>query len=418
MAHWNRTLLSAVLGMPALMLLGCTFGTAPVLGTLDGEAGSGGAAAGNASTSGGSGAKSPGGGVAGVAGKGGAAGVAGAISGVGPDFSGSFVQYVVPQLSIGPSVCLPIQLSLGDDGDPDCVMVVASPLTSGCDSPGLAPLAADQSSFWRGQMTRSRWCGEAGKPDCADFNLCELLPAAGNDRASCLFSANLPSSSDLTGFCYVDPSQGIGNPAVVAPCYETDARMLRVLNTIAESEHLMLACSVHKATAPVPAVPQPLGSPCIPSDERNPSFPGYSASEVNVLEASDCESNVCLMDHFQGRVSCPYGQQLGEAKCFLPFSDEVVTTQIQSQLVERPAKDTAICSCRCDGPGPGPFCACPSGMVCSHLIDSLGLAGDSWEGSYCTKQGAEPIRPDMGRMWCGADGYDCGPARPYPPQNP
>src|SRR5690606_1285760 len=55
--------------------------------------------------------------------------------------------------------------------------------------------------------------------------------------------------------------------------------------------------------------PGGVGDPCIPEDEYRQQVPGYAVTEVNVESRSfQCETRVCLVNHFQGRVSCPYGQ--------------------------------------------------------------------------------------------------------------
>src|SRR5215471_16071374 len=52
-----------------------------------------------------------------------------------------------------------------------------------------------------------------------------------------------------------------------------------------------------------------VGDPCTPEAEYNPSFLGFNLSEVNTeSESFQCLTRLCLVNHFQGRVSCPYGQ--------------------------------------------------------------------------------------------------------------
>ena len=52
-----------------------------------------------------------------------------------------------------------------------------------------------------------------------------------------------------------------------------------------------------------------VGDPCIPEQEYNEQFLGFSQKEVNVESKSfQCQTRVCLVNHFRGRVSCPYGQ--------------------------------------------------------------------------------------------------------------
>lgn len=52
-----------------------------------------------------------------------------------------------------------------------------------------------------------------------------------------------------------------------------------------------------------------VGDPCVPEDEYLTTFTGFSVGEVNVESRSfQCLTRVCLVNHFQGRVSCPFGQ--------------------------------------------------------------------------------------------------------------
>ncbi len=70
-----------------------------------------------------------------------------------------------------------------------------------------------------------------------------------------------------------------------------------------------------------------VGDPCTPEDEYQPAFSGFSPSEVNVESRSfQCETRVCLVNHFRGRVSCPLGQDDYLAK----LSDEYSTARSAS----------------------------------------------------------------------------------------
>jgi hypothetical protein len=52
-----------------------------------------------------------------------------------------------------------------------------------------------------------------------------------------------------------------------------------------------------------------VGDPCTPEQEYDPSFLGFAATEVSVESKSfQCQTRLCLVNHFRGRVSCPYGQ--------------------------------------------------------------------------------------------------------------
>src|SRR3981081_2451339 len=46
-----------------------------------------------------------------------------------------------------------------------------------------------------------------------------------------------------------------------------------------------------------------------PEQEYEPTFKGFDDKEVNVESKSfQCQTRLCLVNHFRGRVSCPYGQ--------------------------------------------------------------------------------------------------------------
>jgi hypothetical protein len=137
---------------------------------------------------------------------------------------------------------------------------------------------------------------------------------------------------------------------------------------------------------------------------------------------------VCIVNHFQGRVSCPYGQKQEQidpgsahlaptdpGRCRIPGTDgkhcvdgntppnpvacptgegngltniDAISVPVDSQLVYRNAQDTVYCSCRCKGPDTtAKYCECPSGYVCSELVKELGLGPSQLAGSYCVKTG-------------------------------
>lgn len=136
-----------------------------------------------------------------------------------------------------------------------------------------------------------------------------------------------------------------------------------------------------------------VGTPCS-IGENLTAFGSYSRGEINIADTAP--NLYCLYNHFQGRVSCPYGQT--EAELVLPETDPArchtpegaaVTVEVLPQLSKRQAKDTVYLSCRCDGPDPkATYCACPteSGFECAHLVDDLGLGSD-YGGSYCVRTG-------------------------------
>jgi hypothetical protein len=52
-----------------------------------------------------------------------------------------------------------------------------------------------------------------------------------------------------------------------------------------------------------------VGDPCIPEDEYKELFAGFKITEDNIESRSfQCQTRICLVNHFQGRVTCPTGQ--------------------------------------------------------------------------------------------------------------
>lgn len=143
--------------------------------------------------------------------------------------------------------------------------------------------------------------------------------------------------------------------------------------------------------------PGGVGDPCIPEDEYRADFGGYAKGEVNVESRSfQCETRVCLVNSFQGRVSCPYGQASydpANPACKTPDGIDDIKVPVKPQLLERRPEDAVYCSCRCKGPdGPktnAPFCECPDGFKCQELIGDVGLGNKQLAGSYCVRQGTE-----------------------------
>lgn len=171
--------------------------------------------------------------------------------------------------------------------------------------------------------------------------------------------------------------------------------------------------------APAPPAAE-VGAPCVIDDETQPSFNGASVAEVILATQPSCASELCLANHFQGRVSCPYGQTEAEAtagpRCFLPGTNEPVTVRVQAQLVARPPALASTCSCRCAGPGDGPFCECPATTECVEVVLPLGLPSrEDISGSYCIPPGAAYDRTATSGDACDPVLMNCGAPRPLPP---
>lgn len=137
-----------------------------------------------------------------------------------------------------------------------------------------------------------------------------------------------------------------------------------------------------------------VGDPCVPEEEYAETFSGFSAEEGLVeTQSMQCETRVCLINHFQGRVSCPYGQTAqeaagGAARCAVPGSATPIQGEVLPQLLKRRAEDTVYCSCRCDGPDKNArYCECPSGFSCEEVLPPLGRGKEQLVGSYCIREG-------------------------------
>lgn len=136
-----------------------------------------------------------------------------------------------------------------------------------------------------------------------------------------------------------------------------------------------------------------VGDPCIPEDEYQTDFAGYSEKEVNVESRSfQCETRVCLVNKFKGRVSCKYGGD--EEVCRTPDGQDAIDVPVAPQLLERRPIDAVYCSCRCAGIGGAkndgaPYCECPEGFRCEDLIKDFDLGNKQLAGGYCVKQGTE-----------------------------
>lgn len=135
-----------------------------------------------------------------------------------------------------------------------------------------------------------------------------------------------------------------------------------------------------------------VGDPCVPEEEYTTTFSGFSVEEVNTESRSfQCQTRLCLVNHFQGRVSCPYGQTQDQAgsspQCTIPDGSTAIRAPVAPQLLDRRAEAAVYCSCRCDGPDPtARYCECPSGFACVELVPRFSSA-QQLAGSYCVREG-------------------------------
>ncbi len=181
-----------------------------------------------------------------------------------------------------------------------------------------------------------------------------------------------------------------------------------------------LACTVLVVGCD-PGLPA-IGTPCVPSSESDPAFLGFDPGEVVAdlpYPNADPGEIVCLVNHFRGRVTCPYGQgptgaelprvagatggsfPNGVGPCTTPngpvigdvSTDPQDGAQVYPQCADRRSDKTVTWSCRCanadgktdDG---ARYCSCPSGTKCSSFA-SPACDVDCNSQFYCVTEGME-----------------------------
>ncbi|MGH7295488.1 MAG: hypothetical protein ACRELB_11170 [Polyangiaceae bacterium] len=193
-----------------------------------------------------------------------------------------------------------------------------------------------------------------------------------------------------------------------------------------------------------------VGDPCVPEAEYSQAFLGFSYKEVNVESKSfQCQTRLCLANHFQGRVTCPYGQSStgtaagttafdetpGTSACLTPISQAVTGVDSSGNVqappagvpptaapgavlpncTDRTAQNAVYCSCRCanidgntnDGAN---YCKCPTGFSCEQLVSAIGNIDTGITGGYCVKKGTD-YTPDSCAAPCSASAGGCGKAQ-------
>lgn len=172
-----------------------------------------------------------------------------------------------------------------------------------------------------------------------------------------------------------------------------------------------------------------IGDPCTPEQEYNADFNGFDEQEVNVESKSfQCQTRLCLVNHFRGRVSCQYGQDSNGnppamgAACTIPGdkmspitgnpADQKKGKSVAPQCTDRTADKAVYCSCRCanvdgqTGDG-GNYCACPDGFTCEQLVSSIGGSNEGLTGGYCIKSGTKYDRANACATLCDPTTSPC-----------
>lgn len=156
-----------------------------------------------------------------------------------------------------------------------------------------------------------------------------------------------------------------------------------------------------------------IGDPCIPEDEYSAAFAGFKVTEENIESRSfQCSTRICLVNHFQGRTTCPEGQapplSIADAKdstqrrrfctaldaknpghdkgtCLADSTDMCVEADTYAPDCDRPT-----CSSNTDCPNNGKcdkgICPdpCPSGLVCdsNRKVCGCSASGKDYPDGY------------------------------------
>jgi hypothetical protein len=178
-----------------------------------------------------------------------------------------------------------------------------------------------------------------------------------------------------------------------------------------------------------------VGDPCTPEQEYSQAFLGFNEQEVSVEGKSfQCQTRLCLVNHFRGRVSCPYGQNAtGQPKapatqgCITPgigqavdgtqggvVLDPMKKATVAAQCTNRTADKAVYCSCHCqnvdgqtnDGQN---YCTCPDGFSCTQLVSAIGSSDIGLTGGYCIKNGTQFDPNNPCASSCDPAIGNCGP---------
>jgi hypothetical protein len=130
-----------------------------------------------------------------------------------------------------------------------------------------------------------------------------------------------------------------------------------------------------------------IGTHCTPGSETNHQFAGFKVVEETIVTgAPECGGGVCLVNHFQGRVSCPLGQAPPQP-CSGPadLSCEPGSTCVQAGTLapgcdpSAPDKGSSACA------GYGGVCNAATGScMCNQTADCPGSMYCDGETKQCT----------------------------------
>jgi hypothetical protein len=141
--------------------------------------------------------------------------------------------------------CLPRRLATGSDGSVDCELVEVRVVDAGgrcaaCESDtGRGLVSENVAGAVRQRLEALARCGGDTGRNCsgpsttaAGHCQCKLNQLSGEDAVACRNDPEPP----VSGWCYVDPANGLGDPAIVASCSGPSPRMLRFVGSAARED--------------------------------------------------------------------------------------------------------------------------------------------------------------------------------------
>jgi hypothetical protein len=285
-------------------------------------------------------------------------------------------------IGAGCPLCLPEPLPQDATGQTLCRIFLALPAAGdSCAAHGLTAASADNVAAVD---------SVPGQPPPGAICVLPQLPAENQANQSC-------TTSSAAGWCYL-------TGAAAGHCAE---RIDVSPTAVPQGAGAYLGCGQTAGSSPPSASATSVGIACIPSEERSPTFAGFHPKEVTLDEGnSACASDVCLVNHFEGLTSCPYGQDStgaappGAQPCALPDAGAAVHPDggvygqsVGAWCTDRKPSSAVYCSCRCqnalgktdDGAS---YCSCPTGFTCSQVVPAI-EPGDPRAGGYCIRTGSQ-----------------------------
>jgi hypothetical protein len=130
--------------------------------------------------------------------------------------------------------CLPQSLDpITSTSDPNygsvsCQMLAAwgqGSAECACNEPGFIPVTPEQRTFAASELSRTQSCEAAC---CSDLCFCQFLQHTGDALAACQSRPSASSTDDVpSGWCYVEPSLGLGTDEDVSACPLDQKRLIR-----------------------------------------------------------------------------------------------------------------------------------------------------------------------------------------------